>query len=95
MKDFKMSKEINFPKYKTFFYGACTEDKLTQMIADSEEEGCQLVQVMAGMMLPPQSPLAIPMAKPQPIQVMRILVRAREETYNALIAKANKSLRAD
>jgi hypothetical protein len=86
-------KELKFTlkKQTTFFYGACTEDKLSDMISDAEDEGCELVQVMAGIMTPPQSPLAMPGVKPQPIQVMRILVRMPVDEYNKLI-KSRKPL---
>ena len=54
-----MKNKIEFPKsiqvvfkYTTFFYGLCTEDKLTDMIKQAEEDGCDFVQLIAGM-LPP------------------------------------------
>lgn len=82
-----MNNQLKFTlkKQTTFFYGACTEDKLSDMIRDAEDEGCELVQVMAGMMMPPQSPLAMPGVKHQPIQVMRILVRMPVDEYDKLI----------
>lgn len=77
--------KFTLKKQTTFFYGACSEDKLTDMISEAEDEGCELVQVMAGMMMPPQSALAMPGTKPQPIQVMRLLVRMPVDEYDKML----------
>lgn len=69
----------------TFIYGVCTEDKLSEMIRDAESDGCEFLQLMPGMMMPPQSSLAIPGAKVQPIQVMKVLVRMPVDEYDKLI----------
>lgn len=87
--------EIKFPKQKVFFYAVCTEDKMTQVISEAEEEGCSLVQVMAGMMPEPRSPLALPNAQPRMLHVLKILVRAPEKVYNALLAKSQKEAGAN
>jgi len=68
---------------------------MTEAISDAEEEGCSLVQVMAGMMPAPRSPLALPSERPQMIHIMRILVRAPEKVYNDIIAKAQKAVGAN
>jgi hypothetical protein len=74
-------------KYTTFFYGVCTEDRITDVIKDAEDNGCELVQVVPGLMNPPNSSLALPGTKQGPITVLRILVRTTDENYAALVAK--------
>lgn len=72
--------------WTTFFYGVCTEDRLTDVIKQAEEDGCELVQVIPGMIPAPVSAVALPGARPQnPILVMRILVRILDEDYEALV----------
>ncbi len=73
--------------WTTFFYGMCTEDRMTETIKQAEEDGCELVQVMAGMIPAPQSAVMLPGAKQGPIPVLRILVRTLDSNYDALIAK--------
>ena len=77
--------KFNLKKQATFFYGVCTEDKLTSMIADAEAEGCEFLQCIAGMMMPPRSPLAVPGAQVQPIQIIKVLVRMPVDEYDKLI----------
>lgn len=76
---------LNLKPNITFIYGVCTEDKLSDMVSDAESEGCEFLQIMPGMMMPPQSKFAIPGANVQPIAVMKILVRMPEDKYSALI----------
>lgn len=73
--------------WTTFFYGLCTEDKLTDMIKEAENDGCEFVQAMAGMIPAPQSAVALPNARQAPIPVIRILVRMRDEDYAVLVEK--------
>jgi hypothetical protein len=74
-------------KWTTFFYGMCSEDKLTDMIKEAEEDGCEFVQIMAGMIPPPPSAVALPGTRPSPIPVIRLLVRIRDEDYAVLVKK--------
>lgn len=75
------------PKVTTFFYGMCSEDKLTEMIKQAEEDSCELVQVIAGMIPAPPSAVALPGTRQGPIPVLRILVRTTDENYAAMTAK--------
>lgn len=74
-------------KWTTFFYGMCSEDKLTAMIKEAEDAGCEFVQIMAGMIPPPPSAVALPGSRPQAIPVLRLLVRMRDEDYAELVKK--------
>lgn len=80
-------KEFKAIKWTTFFYGMCSEDKLTEMIKSAEDDGGQFVQVMAGMIPAPQSAVALPGARQAPIPVMRLLVRMQDEAYAELLKK--------
>lgn len=73
--------------FTTFFYGLCSEDKLIQMIKDAEEENCEFVQIMAGMLPPPPNSLALPGARQSGIPVLRLLVRTTDENYAELLKK--------
>lgn len=94
----KTMNNIKFPsinltpiKCTTFFYGVCTDDRLIEVIKDAEANGCELVQVVPGLMNPPNSALALPGTKQGPIPVLKILVRCTDENYAALVAKRNQA----
>ncbi len=71
--------------YTTFFYGTCSEDKLTEMVKEAEADGCELIQVIAGMIAAPQSAVALPGTRQAPIPVFRLLVRIPDDAYEALV----------
>ncbi len=82
-----MNAKFPIRKWTTFFYGMCSEDKLTALIKEAEDDGCEFVQVMAGMIPAPQSAVALPGARANPIPVIRLLVRMLDEDYDALVEK--------
>ncbi len=73
--------------FTTFFYGMCSEDRLSALIKEAEADGCELIQVMAGMIPPPRTAVALPGASQGPIPVLRVLVRTLDENYDALVKK--------
>lgn len=81
--------DLRPPKCTTFFYGVCTDDRIIDVIKSAEADGCELVQVIPGLMNPPNSTLALPGSKQGPIPVLKILVRCTDENYAALVAKRN------
>lgn len=84
-------KPLPLRSWTTFFYGLCSEDKLTDMVKDAELHGCELVQVIAGMIPPPRTAVALPGASQVPIPVLRLLVRTPDENYAKLVAERDQA----
>ena len=82
-----MSHMLDFPTYTTFIYGTCTEDQLSNMIKSAENDGAIFLQAIAGMVMPPQSAVALPGTRQAPVPVFRILVRMPDKAYAKLVAR--------
>lgn len=80
-------KNLNRIKFKTFVFGMCSEDQITNLIEAAENEGCILVQIIAGMMPAPQSNLAIPGTRPQMVAIMKIIVKIEATEYEGLFKR--------
>ncbi len=80
---------LKFPtkSWTTFFYGMCTEDRITAMIKESEADGCEFVQLLGGLIPAPRSAVAMPGTQAPPIAVLRLLVRMPDEAYDELVKK--------
>ncbi len=72
-----------FEKSKLFFYGACSEDKVTEMADSLVNDGCTLFQVISGMIPHPNAKFALG-NQPQLIAIYRFLVTAPESVYRRL-----------
>lgn len=77
-------------KFHTFIYGVSDEAGLPGLIAQAEDDGCELVQVFPASMPDPRPPnLLVPgqAQRPAMVAVYRPLVRIPLDAYPALVEK--------
>ncbi len=89
--------ELKRQKFHTFIYGLADEAGLSGLIAQAEEDGCELIQVFSGSMPDPRPPsLLVPgqAQRPAMMAVYRPLVRILADAYPALVAKHGAAQKA-
>lgn len=84
-----------FGKYHYFFYGLCTEDQLSPMIATAEQYGCEFVYLHAVQVTVNASRLSLPNAKPVTVDAFRIFVRCPREEFEAIKAMMEADARLE